>query len=37
LNINPRYFHKLLGQRIGPPIDERLRGGGLNVPWDLLK
>jgi len=35
--MNPRYFHELLGQRIGPSIDERSRGGELNVPWDLLK
>jgi len=35
--MNPRYFYELLGQRIGPPIDERSREGGLNVLWDLLK
>jgi len=30
--MNPKYFHEFLGWRIGPPIDERLRGGGLNIP-----
>ena len=35
--MNPRYFHELLGHKMDPPSGERSRGGGLKVPWDLLK
>jgi len=35
--MNPRYFHDSLGQRMGSPVGERLRGEGLKIPWDLVK
>jgi len=35
--MKPKYLHKYLGQSIEPPRGERLRGGGLKGPWDLLK
>jgi len=35
--MKPKYFHELLGVRTEPPIDERLRRGGLKKPCDLLK
>jgi len=35
--MNPKYLHESLGRSIEPPRGERLRGGGLKGPWDLVK
>jgi len=35
--MKPKYFQVSLGRKIGPPIGERSKGGGLKEPWDLLK
>ena len=35
--MKSRYFQELLEYRIGPPIEERSRGGGLKVLCDLVK
>jgi len=35
--MKPKYFHVLLGFKMDPPIDERLRGGGLKKSCNLLK
>jgi len=35
--MKPMYFHVLLGFKTDPPMDERLRRGGLKKPCDLLK
>ena len=37
LNIKSRYFHKFLGERIGPLNIKRSRGSGLNGPCTLEK
>ena len=35
--MNPRYFYEMLEYKMDPPSGERLRGGRLKAPWDLLK
>ena len=35
--MKPRYLHVSLGGRMGPPREDRSRGGGLNASWDLEK
>ena len=37
LKMKPKYFRKSLGHKIEPPRSDRSRGGGLKVPWFLLK
>jgi len=35
--MKPKYFHMLLCFKTDPPMGERLRGGELKEPCDLLK
>jgi len=35
--MKPRYYHIFFGSRMGPPKTDKMRGRGLNAPWDLEK
>jgi len=37
LKMKPKYYQDILGDKIGPPKGERLRGGGLKIPCILEK
>jgi len=35
--LKPRYLQVFFGMSEEPPIDDRSRGRGLKIPWDLEK